>query len=445
MTFFFLSNIIILLLLSFLFSNISILVTGLLGLIVVILVARNENNQIYKNLTVIFCISIALMLVLYYGYIAKYGTPYYLGGSDDLSFEETSSYILNCGYLMPNELMQESQFYYHSAKGFLWLLSWFMRFCNIFGGYHTIAYRVINIYFLIILGLLVFKYFSKHYSFSIKQNLVVLYIMTLFPNAQYISIHVFRDTLNILILFVIFYIWDKYSKKEKTSNRMLVITLFTTIILTYISFWIRSQNLILILVIILLNLFLKDKSLTVRSFWIFLFALLAMMISFKYLNVFKEITKFNEYYTDYLLATNGGLSQKIFSMELIPFGIFFRAAFGLVSPLPVGILQFSGMFYDIDIFFKVIISIGVIIQIYLLPYLVLNIKRIDKITFLFLIFFLATVVTTFTFRHFIMLYPFMWILIFRQFFKTSKRTKVLIFINMTIVLTMSASIYLLVK
>ncbi|WP_372995839.1 hypothetical protein [Lutispora sp.] len=445
MILFVLINIIILLTLCLIFSNISILVIGLLGLLIVTQTAKKEDSKIYGYMAGIYLAAVFLMLILYYGYMAQYGTPYYLGGSDDLAFEKTAEYILQAGYHLPNELLNEPSLYYHSAKGFLWLLSWLIRFCDIFGGYHTIAYRILNIYFLMTLGIFVYKYFSSKYDFSNKQNLVLLLAVTMFPNAQYISIHVFRDTLNILILFVIFVIWDICSSKEKLSKIMIIKTLSITLILTYVSFWMRAQNLIFIAAIVLLNLFLKNKVLTKRTLSVYLGALLVTLIIFSYLGVFKEIIKFNEYYKDYLLETNQGLSQRIFSMNLLPFGILFRIAFGLVSPLPLGILQFTDMFTDIEAFFKVIVSAGIIIQIYLTPYLLLNIRRIDKVTIVYIMFFLATVVTTFTFRHFIMLYPFMAILIFRQFYKTPKQTKLLLFSGMTIILALSAGAYILIK
>ncbi|MFD5022796.1 hypothetical protein ACFWMP_28310 [Paenibacillus sp. NPDC058367] len=430
---------------STIFSNISILVVGILGLALVVLLTKNENPKVYMTLTVIFSISVALMLILYYGYFSKYTMPYYLGGSDDLSFEQSAEYILQRGYKLPHELKSESQFYYHSAKGFLWLLSWLMKFCNIFGGYHTIVYRILNIYFLLALGILVFKYFSKHYYFSQKQNLVVLCVTTLFPNAQFISIHVFRDTLNILILFSIFYMWDNYLSKVNAAKISLILSVCITMILSYVSFWIRTQNLIFIIVIILLSLFLKHRSLTKKTVWLYSLGLIIILLAFSYLDVFNEITKFNEYYTDYLLTTNDGISQKVFAMNLIPYGIFVRIIFGLISPLPVAILKLKDMFIDIDTFFKVLVSIGSIAQIYLLPYLISNLKRIDKVVIMYLTFLFATVITTFTFRHFIMLYPFMFILIFRQFFESTKQTKILLFISMTMTLALTACIYILVK
>lgn len=444
MILFIILNFITLTLLSLVFSSISILVIGSIGLLILLYFSKNENQKLFNRLSLIFLISIFLMIVLYCGYISKYGAPYYIGGSDDLSFENYGKYAINQKYYRPEQLLQESQFRFYSANGFVWIMSWIIRLSNILGGYHTITYRVLNIYFNMILGMLVFKYFSNHYDFSEKENLIVLYAITLFPNSLYISIHVFRDTLNILILFGIFYLWDIYiSKQRKKYERLLIILI--TLILTYISYWLRSQNLIFIFIIIVLNIFLKDQKLTSRNSIYFLIAIIFGVASYNYLGVGKQLEYFTGYYTEYILNLSEGFSKIIFSVNLFPFGILLRIAYGLVSPLPVHILHVFKMFEDVDVFFQVIISIGVIVQIYLLPYLFRNIKYIDKVTLIFWIFFVAMVITTFTFRHFISIYPFMVILIFREFFKASKKRKIVSGIFMTWILVLGASMYLLIK
>lgn len=430
-------NLAILILLSLIFSSFSVFGVGLIGFIILFIVARSSKQKCFNQLTIVFIISTFLMLILYYGYIAKYGTPYYIGGSDDLRFEQFSSYIISRNYYMPHEILQDLQFQWYSANGFLWILSWIMRFSNLLGGYHTVAYRIMNIYFLLILSVLVFRYFTERYSFTKKQNIGVLYAIALFPNCQYITLHVFRDTLNILLLFAIFYVWDKYFSVKKS----LLLTLVITALLTYVLYWMRNPNLMFVVATILVNLFLKDKKLSIRNFRIFLVLVVVSIALLDSFDVFKEVLQTNESYSNYILTNNDGLSTTIFSMKLFPFGILLRVIYGLNSPLPVAIMQFPDMFDDIDAFFNVIVALGVIAQIYMLPYLFNNTKKIDKIVILFSVFLVAIVATTFTFRHFIMLYPYMVILIFRQFFEASKTQKTHNFMYMTGLLTMFAFIY----
>lgn len=437
-------NVIILSLLSLFFSSASILAIGLLGFTLVIYLSKGQRN-IYTSLSWVFCISVFLMLILYNGYIEKYSVPYFLGGSDDLHFEQAADYFSSQGYLLPSDLTQDSQFYYNNYSGFVWILSWIMRFSDLIGGYHTIAFRILNVYFLIAISILVFKYFSKNNNFTMKQNFIVLYFVSLFPNTLFITFHVFRDTLNVLILFLIFYIWDCIVSENKKATALYLIAIIITVFLTYVSYWVRAQNIFFIIAILYLCIFLKDKILSIKTSGIFFFIAIIGLYLLNYLDITRQLMKFSENYSNYLLENSSGLSQMIFSVDLFPYGIILRSVYGLVSPLPVSILQITKIFDDINIFFEFIISIGVVIQIYLLPYLIMNVKRVDKVTICFLLFFLAMIITTFTFRHYILIYPFMTILIFRQYFKTPERVRSILFFVMTGLILLNALIYISVK
>lgn len=438
-----LMSIIILLALSLMYSSFSICVVGILGIIIVLVSTKKCEKWIYNHLFIIFVILVTFMLVLFYGYQSKYGVPYYGGGSDDLYYEINSRYIISRGYLMPEQLITDSKLQYHNSKGFLWILSWIIRLSDIVGGYHTLTFRILNIFFLMTLSILTYRYFVENYNFSRKQNLIVLYALALFPNCQYISLHVFRDTLNILLLFSIFFIWN--SNSLKTNKKVVPIKLILTVMITYLAYWIRAQNIIFIGAIILISLFLKNKNLSIKNFGVFLtLAIVAIVIANQF-KVMEEIINFNDRYTNYRLSVNDGLSNRVFSMNLFPFGIFARLVYGLISPFPVSIIDFLNMFSDIDIFSNVIIAFGVIVQILMLPYLFKNIRYVDKVMMIFTILLLGIVITTFTFRHFIIIYPFLIILIVRRFLETRRNEKIFNFFFMSFLLVISASVYLLIK
>ena len=434
-------NIIILLSLSLLFGNLSIFAIGLIGLITVSFLNKKLYIVKYHHLSFIFFISISLMLIIYYGYMSKYGVPYYIGGSDDLSFEKHAFHFINQGYRWPKELFTEPFFYYYPAKGFVWFLACMIRFSDFFGGYHTVTFRVFNVYILLLLGMLVYDYFKNNYSFKANQNLIILYAITLFPNVQFISLHVFRDTINAFVLFSIFYIWDKHLKKHNYKLKFSLSIILLTIVLTWFSFWIREQNIIFIALTILVIVFLKDKELKIKNFGAIFGLFLVSLFLLNYFDVIGSVNRFNEYYSNYLDRTVEGLSASVFSIALFPYGIIVRAVYALVSPFPGDILRYKQMFSDIDTFFKVIVSIGVIAQIYLLPYLFMNIRKIDKMVVLFSIYFMGSILLTFTFRHFIMIYPFMIILMFRKFYKTTKNTKLFLFLQESVILVLLAGIY----
>lgn len=438
-------NLIILLLLSLLFSSVSILIVGLIGMLIVIYLAKKTSINFYKILSIAFIVSIIMMLIAYWGYSQQYGIPYFSGGSDDLAFENMSKYVMDMGYSSPGQYVKDPLLRFHNSKGFLWIISGVMKLVEPFGGYHTVAYRVLNINFLIGLGILITSFFKNNYGFKDNKNVVVLVVSTLFPNATFISIHVFRDTLIIFLLFAIFYIWDNFLKKEKRGFNSLLKIIFLTSVITYISFWIRNQSLIFIVAIILVSIFINKRTISLKNFGVMILLSFAAIFIFEILDVFEMIIAFNERYTVHKLNISDGLSNAIFRIPLFPFGVFVRFAYGLISPIPVPILNTPKMFSDIKIFFDVIVSYGTVAQIFLLPYIVKNIKKIDKVFIVFILFMLGIVVTTFTFRHFIMLYPFMIILIFREFFITSKVNKIIYFGFVSMGIVLAASIYLLIR
>lgn len=444
MVLFFFINIFILIFLSILFGTASIMAVGLLGLFMLFFVTKNLSYSFLKSLNIIFSISIFTTLIFYFAYLNQYGLPYFDGGSDDLDFEEYSKYIVEKEYYMPNELTDDSILQHHNSKGFLWILSWIMRYSELFGGYHTIAFRVLNIYFLLILSVLTLKIFQRHNKFTQKQNLIFLYLFALFPNIQYISLHVFRDTLSILLIFSTFYLWEKFFSSTISGKKLFLVNILLTSIFCYIAYWIRHENIIFIGALVLIST-LKEKTLSYKNFGLFLALALVGVILMDNFNIWETVVSFNERYSNHKLEISDGLSNIIFSMPLFPLGLAIRMIYALISPIPIPVLNIFWMFNDIKIFSNVIISIGVIIQIYMLPYLFKNIKKIDKFTLSFCIMLIAIAVTTFTFRHFIMLYPFMYILIFRQFFISEKSARISYFVSMTIVLGIGASVYIMIR
>lgn len=438
-------NLMMLLLLSLVFSSLSILMIGIVGMFLVTYLIYKTKIRFNGLLSIIFVISIITILITYLGYIQQYGAPYYSGGSDDLTFETLSQYIINKGYFMPEQYANDPILRFHNSKGFLWIISWIMRFVEPFGGYHTIAFRVLNVNLLIALGILTTSFFKENYNFSNKENAVVLISSTLFPNTLYISIHVFRDTLIIFLLFLVFYLWDKFLKRKKYSFLTLFKIFIITFAISYVSYWIRNQSLIFIISIILVSIFVNERIISIKNFVFLVLLLFISLIIAEIVGVLEIIMSFNEKYTLYVLENSEGLSNVIFRIPLFPFGVLIRFIYGLVSPIPIAVLNTLNMFSNIKVFFDVILSYGTVIQIFLLPYLIRNIRKIDKVFIIFVLFMIGIVITTFTFRHFIMIYPFMIILIFRQLFITKRTNRMMLFVFISIGIIFLASFYLLIK
>ena len=112
-------------------------------------------------------------------------------------------------------------------------------------------------------------------------------------------------------------------------------------------------------------------------------------------------------YSSYLLTTNPGVSQFIFSEPLLPFGIFIRMAFGLIMPAPIWIFAPFLRSLSLNTVIESVVSIGTVVQLHGLPYILFSFRSMKKMSLTFLFTLLVVVSTTFTFRHFIMIYPFM--------------------------------------
>lgn len=404
---FMITNIIVALLLSIFFSNFTILVINSILLLILHIVLFKCDDKIYKHLMVIYLISILAMLLLYYGYIVKYGKPYYLGGSDDKNFELWAVESIKMNNFTIKDIIETKEFRYYNCTGFIWLLSIIVRFSNLFDGYHTIIIRLINIYFTLFTGILVYKYFSNNEK-EISNKVKILYLFCLFPNALYITIHGFRDAIYAFAIFSVFYIFSYINEYNIIKKILSILYMF---FVGYIIYYIRKVGVIYIAIIFILNILFKNSKVTEKKEIIkfIILGIFTLILCFK-TGIISETESYLFRYNNYILSGNNGLSTFIFTTPILPFGIFFRIMYGLIFPSPTGILMSS---FDVDSIWKFIISIGTLYQTYMLPYVFKNIKRFDKVFLLYLIIFFSIVVTTFSFRHFLTLYPFMFILIYR--------------------------------
>ena len=418
-------------------SNISIIFWGSISILIMILTMGKRGRDLYKQTIIIYWIIIALMMILYYGYIDLYGMPYYMGGSDDYQFEKWASYCMDNNIFTPVQMLNDYTLMYNNSKGFIVLISVVMRISKFFGGYHTLAYRILNISFLIMIGIIMYKYVMNSNLLKRRNALFLYYFIVLFPSSIYISIHVFRDTISALLLITAYYLINK-SKKTSIYNWVLIL------IILYVSYWIRSFNLYYILMFMFIKKILDKYDLRKNYFKIFMVGILALIV-IQLFGVFEDLMRHNAIYNEYIGSNTSGISNIIFSMPFFPMGIIFRIMYGMVYPLPIGILNIFRISIDVNNFFDFFTSIGGIIQIILLPYLLKSLKDIRKESIAFLGIFVSIVCTTFGFRHFIMLYPFMFLLILLSLERESFNKIISKFIFMSLMLGIFGGAYLLIS
>lgn len=107
------------------------------------------------------------------------------------------------------------------------------------------------------------------------------------------------------------------------------------------------------------------------------------------------------------MSFNTGLSLKILSASLFPFGWILRILYAFANPFPIALLNpfsYINNFYDIMI---LLTHIGTIWQLFQLYYIYLGIKRWNRSAFIMICIISSIALTSFTFRHFLFVYPFM--------------------------------------
>lgn len=380
---------------------------------------NKKSHEMIRLYILIYAISIIFIFVVYSSYESYYGLPYYLGGSDDLSYEKWGYDVYNSNMYNPSKILKSGVLdQFHSSPFFVVYISLLIRLANMFDGYSTFIPRIVNVYFLLWICIILEHLLKKYAKFDNKKIYMTIAIFTLMPNIQYINSHVFRDTFNLFQIFFIIYLVDKsFLCKIKIKNILYIITLF---FMLYITYYTRKNSIAFAAAIILLMIFDKIRY---KKTYIIILTLLLIMLSGSILKVF-NINYFIETYSNYVSNLAGeGMSNFIFSQKLLPFGIFFRAIYGLIIPFPNFFSLFNSMdklLYDIIYLF---IYSGVILQVLFIPFIVKRIFKLDFLSLSFLTFYMGVIITTFTFRHVILYYPFMAAIVVDGYMTSSKGEK----------------------
>ena len=404
-----------------------------------------RNEELVVPAIIAFILITTITIIITCGEQVQYGEPYYLGGSDDLNFENYARLCITNGYYSPMQVYKH--FYWYNSVGYLWFLSWIMRLADFFGGYVTIIGRFANVFLLIILSTKCYEYFISKNIFSYKENIKIFYIVALFPNMIYITGHVFRDILSVLCVYECFYLSEKIlqsREKKEVYDKNTYISVLLIILFVALAMFVRVQNIMIIGLLIFVNYFFRKKMTRNRLLSLIIFGILCGVFI---LNIFiTELNTYTSYYYSYMSDRQDGLSHFIWSLPLFPFGVVVRSIYGLVSPFPNALVDIFRMFDSCSVFINVLISLGVLFQIYKLPYLLKNIAyNRDQNTFFWAINFLIVVSTTFTFRHFCYIYPFFWPLVYREYYLTDKSQKKKCFVFVSLLFIFLAIIYTVVR
>ena len=424
-------NVVLLSILACIYESVGILVVGTIGLEIVCISSYNKNNsqKLYYVLSIAITISIVFMLLNYYGLIEEYGEPYY--ANDDKSFENYGRIMYLEGIFNYRDVPQIASLYY--AKGYLVIISWIYRLSGGIAGYHTMSPRVLNLYLWLSVATLVYKLLKE--KVEERYAIIAMFALSIFPNGMYISSFVYRDSLVCFLLYIGFY--NFYRIFEKRLDRLLLIRIVLVFYSVYALYYIRVHIVFvfmaLALVLILFEIG-KNKSI-VKRYCICGIAIGSVFVMLFVTNGWDLFIRTLTGYSAYTLTLSDGLSNYVFAMPVMPFGWILRIIYGFMVPFPGGILKLDYLGKPLFSLIKLLVQMGTIFQMFLIPYVFKSMKKIDTYAVLWGICYMAVVMTTFTFRHFIMMYPMLTLCVVPEYVRTnrSKRKKNMIYVILLLI------------
>lgn len=379
---------------------------AIIGLLINFKLGVNES----KLFIIIYYLNVIAVIVLYIIYINRYGQPYFIGGSDDLTYEKDAQnvaqflgvfdYFSIRGNVLPND---------HNSIGYVYLVSLFYRLGQLLGGFHTFIPRIFNSFILALLAILVYRYAVYKSKLNSSISFVVALLVGLAPIMMYNSAHTFRDTIVAFLLFLCVYIWNDYDKYIFSEQ---IILLAVTLLITFILWEMRSITVILILLLIYFS-YLDQKRKKIKNFkskqtiFFIFFILFGVLVFFYCYNQgYIEWLKNRQIsyylvYSKYRTELSKGLETYVF-IAPFPLNLLYRFVYLSIFPIP-------SLSKEIE---RLWLSIGTIIQIFFLPYVVIGLwkslkkKQNLEIALGFVIIFISVGIFSFTFRHISMFYPF---------------------------------------
>lgn len=395
-----------------------------LGIITIPLILRRDYKT-SKLYLIILLISILFIFLVYYANQLYYGNPYYIGGSDDLRFEQWGFDIYNSNIYMPHKVMKLGIIgMYHNSPFYAVFIALLIKFSSLFGGYNSFLPRFMNAYFLIWVCMIIEYLLKKYTNLSKRAILLTIAGFAMMPNIQYINSHVFRDTLNMLQIFLIILTFERIFSNRNFLHK--ISNIFILPILVYITYYTRVNSLAFAGVIILLTI---SEFFNIKKRYIAL-TIVPLIFASDILNIL-GLERFIKGYSSYVLNIAGdGLSSFVFRQPLLPLGVVFRVLYAFITPFP----NFFGLFKDssklLFDFVSLLIYLGVMVQVLVVPFIIKRIFKFDWLSFSFLSWFLAVIISTFTFRHVIFYYPFMVAVAVDGYLKTKLKTrKVILFLS----------------
>ena len=412
--------------LSLIMGKVSIFSCSVIGFLILLVTVKitfcNEKLDKKENkvIGICFCIVLLCCVLIYWGSIDRYGNPYWEGEDkgDEFMFEDAARQLVENNNDSLLYVIKDSTYVrgLNNCKPYIWLMAKLMRWCDIFGGYHVLCYRIINVFLLTAASLVFYKEINK------RRELKYLVYLMIFPNIIMISSFGFRD----IILY--YYISIAYKATNKPWKQMIVSDYLFLFLSAFGILGTRIESIMWWFVIVVVNLFYRNsKEINSRRKIIFILGLITGFLIAFFSGPYRMLVDNYLKYTSYLMM-DGGLSSIVLGMKLLPFGIVLRFVYGLLQPFPSYLIHFYDNLDSFFGIFRILVSIGTLWQFVNIPYLLRGIRLWHKDAFIYLGIFLSLILTTYGFRHFLYVYPFMFeeIILNKEGFSLVRRRNILL-------------------
>ncbi|MES9665970.1 hypothetical protein [Bacillus nitratireducens] len=367
-----------------------------------IMLTLRVGRRALKLFHIVYFLNVLASIFLYYIYIDRYGVPYYIGGSDDLVYEQQAEYAYENLNVFDYSSLKEI-FWTSNSLGYTYLVSIFFRISAIFDGYHTLAPRFLNSLLLSLISIIVYQIGLNYMKLKQKFAFGAAIIVGCSPIMVFNAAHVFRDIVVTFIMLFVIYLalgFFKYGLWRK------ILSICGMAILFVVLYEVRYMSAYFLVVQIIFTIWaayrdLKNKPLNLKNIISISVVVLLFMLIFN-TSIVNKIFSYYEIYADYRTERTDGLAQYVFNAPLY-IGIFLRVIYLSITPFPI-------LSSEVE---RNLLSVGTIMQVFLVPYVLIGIRRsfsnsnVASIMFSFIVVYLSVSMLSFTIRHICLFYPFM--------------------------------------
>lgn len=424
--------------------------------VVSLIYLRNKELRYWYLYLVGLLVSVLSILLVYYANMNSHGNPYYIGGSDDATYERLAYQTYLLGIKDPSLIPGLIIDIHGVGSMYYIILAHLVTFGKWFDGFSTWMPRVLNIFLLIWTSWILFDLFGL---INQKVGYITSMIFICFPLVQYVNSHVFRDTLNLFLIFWL--VWlvrkliDVLAKIQIKKVVFALIYVLGVVLATYMLYHLRRNSLIYPVGILGFMLFdrikiraftfitrlYKSKKIVFSAYIVTILVVCA--ISLYAISKVVNLAYYIEFYTQYKQNQGSeGLSQFVYGAPIIPIGIFLRFFYAFISPFPFLNRILAGLKgLNVDTWMN-LQTLGVGIVYMSMPYVIARARKFDWVSNSFLLIFLSIIVTTFTFRHMIFYLPFLLFMAIDEFKSVSWSQRKIYLIDSSIVLLVLMVVYI---